>query len=409
MRKIVLVSQVFHPDDQATSQLLSGLFEKLADHGGQIQVLAGGPSISGQNSRSEVWCGIGIRRGGFRVNSKRNLFSRALGYASYCVWLIWRLLLFTPAGARVLVVTNPPFAPVLVHWCSLLRGWRYDVLLHDIYPEGLVAVGKLHRHSAITRLWQIFNRAALASAQIVLVLGRDMARFIKVHYHVPPGKITYMPNWSPYASEGRRPAETTILWQQLHLQGNFVVQYSGNMGLCHDLECIVRAADLLRTDPQIQFLMIGGGMRKNRAEQLGRELGLTNIRWLAYQPKEQLFDSLACCHVALISQRAGLAGLAVPSKLYGILASGRAVLAQVPADSEVALVVEEERCGRTIAPGDAPALAAAIRLLAADIPETERMGTRAFQAYQEKYTLGRAVCTYEARLKGEVACETPTL
>lgn len=400
-RKTVLISQVFQPDEQATSQLLSELLAMLAGRGANCAALCGFPAgRRGGNRipRAEVWRGVDIRRGGLQIDGKASLMARALGYGSYSLWLAWRLLFFTPSNARLLVVTNPPFAPVLVHWCSWLRGWSYDVFLHDIYPDGLVALGKLSERSMVTRLWRRFNRRALASAQNVLVLGRDMAGLVEKHYGVPSGKISYVPNWSPFVPDKTQSAEKTGLWQALKLKGRFVVQYSGNMGLWHDLDTIVRAAALLHADEGIIFLLIGEGRRKAAAMRLSQILDATNMIWLPLQPMTELGDTLSCCHAALISQRAGMEGVAVPSKLYGIMASGRAVLAQVPAQSETALVVAEEACGLVIPLGDAQALADAIRSLAGDRFRTSIMGERALAAYRRKYTLQRAVGQFEGLL-----------
>ncbi len=394
--KEVFVCQVFHPDEQATSQLFSDLLAALAARGRSHEVLCGHPAGGRPAAGTELWRGVRIRRGGWRVDAKRNMAWRAVGYGSFSLWLVWRLLFCTPAAARVLVVTNPPFAPVLVWLCSRLRSWRYDVFLLDVYPDGLVAVGGLGAGSLIATCWRSLNRRALAAAGRVLVLGRDMAELVGSRYAVPATKVEYLPHWSSHASAERMPAEATRLWSRLGLRARFVVQYSGNMGLWHDLETIVRAADLLRDEPDIHFLMIGAGIRRRTAEALARELALPNLTWLPYQPKAELDDSLACCHAALISQRAGLEGVAVPCKLYGILASGRAVLAQVPADSETARVVCEEQCGLVIPPGAAHALADAIRVLGRDSRRTEGMGENAFAAYRAKYTLDTAVARYAA-------------
>jgi glycosyltransferase involved in cell wall biosynthesis len=405
-RKLVLISQVFHPDEQSTSQLLSGLLAALAGQGFDCEALSGFPAVNAAARsvpRAESWAGIRIRRGGLAIDAKSSFAARALCYGSYCLWLAWRLLFRVPADARVLVVTNPPFAPLLIHWCSWLRGWSYDVLLHDVYPDGLVAVGKLPVNSPVARLWRGLNRRALAAAQRVLVLGRDMARLVAERYGVPADKLVYMPNWSPYEPTGRAPAEATRLWEKLGLHGRFVVQYSGNMGLWHDMECIVRAAALLHDRPDIVFLLIGQGIRRKAAEELAAQLGARNIIWLPYQDRAALDDSLACCHAALISQRAGLEGVAVPCKLYGILASGRAIIAQVPAGSEVALTVQEEQCGRVVAPGDAAALAAGIVELEKERPATAFMGERAYAAYIAKYSLASAVAAFVRDWPGRTA------
>ena len=222
-----------------------------------------------------------------------------------------------------------------------------------------------------------------------------MAQLVQQRYQVPTEKVCYLPHWSVVPIDTPVRPEDTQLWSRLKLEGKFVVQYSGNMGLWHDIESIVRAAALLQDHPEIQFLLIGQGMRQKQAEELSRDLSLSNIIWLPYQDRETLADSLSCCHAAIISQRGGLEGVAVPCKLYGILASGRAIIAQVPSASEVALTVTEENCGRVIAPGNAEALAACIRDLESSRTDTQRMGTNAHEAYRVKYTLAAGAAAFE--------------
>jgi glycosyltransferase involved in cell wall biosynthesis len=349
----------------------------------------------------EIWQGAVVRRGGWRVDAKRNLLGRAVGYLSFSAWLAWRLTFRTRADSHLLVVTNPPFSPIVVWICSMLRGWRYDIILHDLYPDGLVAIGSLTESSPITSIWRGLNKRTFARARKILVLGRDMERLVRIRYRVSAGKIGYMPHWSPHVPSVLKPAVATRLWSRLNLHDQFVVQYSGNMGLWHDIDTIVHAAWLLRRDKEILFLLIGQGRRRARAEERSRKLGADNILWLPFQPIEVLADSLGCCHAALISQRAGLEGIAVPSKLYGILASGRAVLAQVPATSETALVVREEECGLVILPGDAQALADAIQDLANDRLKSYTMGVKSLAAYRRKYTLEAAVGRLEALLAAD--------
>jgi len=140
--------------------------------------------------------------------------------------------------------------------------------------------------------------------------------------------------------------------------------------------------------------MIGGGRRKAGGMKLAAERGVECMTWLDFQPRNSLSDSLACASVALISQRNGLEGMAVPCKLYGILASGRAVVAAVPQDCEVAHVIREHECGVVVPPDDPQALANAIRHLASTPADVRSMGSKAFAAYQERYSLAAARSRY---------------
>jgi glycosyltransferase involved in cell wall biosynthesis len=406
MKKILFVCQVFYPNTQSTSQLFGDLLGPLARRGYDISVLAGF-SDEGSGSRtsaSENWNGVLIRRGGSRTHFKKSMARRALAYLSYMLF-VGRVLLTSPRGSRVFVVTNPPFAPLLVWIVCALRRFHWTVMLLDLFPEGLTAVGKIPSAGPVDRLWRFANRRALRAADDVWVLGRDMGRLIRENYEVPPDRVRYVPHWSSIAVTEARRAEETRQWRRLGLDGKFVVQYSGNMGLWHDIDTIVRAAALVGGSASVHFLFIGSGIKRAAAEKLAGELGLKNVTWLPYQNREDLDDSLACCHAALISQKEGLEGVAVPCKLYGILASARAVVAQVPDASEAAQVVREEECGVVVRPNDPKALADAVMALACDPELTAAMGSRAFAAYRAKYTLEKAVETFDQAWRGWLSAE----
>jgi glycosyltransferase involved in cell wall biosynthesis len=396
---VIVLCQVYHPDSQSTSQLLSDVLAKLAERGRKMIVLSGYPGVyDGRRlAQTETWKGVEIRRGGMRSSMKKNLVTRVLTYLTYSSHVVWQLMRH-PGRARVLVVTNPPFLPVLAWLVCSVRGHQFKLMLQDIYPDGLVAVGHATGGGAVDRLWRAANHQAFRQAREIWVLGRDMRELLYSRYEVAAKKIRIVPHWSPVEFGAVRRVEATRLHAELKISDRFVVQYSGNMGLWHDLQTVVRAAAHLRGDPSIVFLLIGQGRERGPAERLAGELGLQNIIWLPYQKRELLEDSLSCCHVALISQRAGLEGVAVPCKLYGILASGRAIIAQVPAVSEVAYVVSEERCGRVIAPGDVVGLAREIAALAADRATVTEMASRAHEAYRLKYTLATGADAFEEGL-----------
>ncbi|MBU6180156.1 MAG: glycosyltransferase family 4 protein [Verrucomicrobia bacterium] len=395
----MLVTQPYHPDLQSTSHLLTELLGAMGDEPVDFTVICGYPVLlpeghRGGVPRSEVRGNERILRCGLRFDYKRGLLRRLLYMAAFVLSASWQLLRVR-RDELVCAVTNPPFSPVWIHCLSRLRGFRYQIICHDVFPEGLVAVGKISETGPVAELWHAANRRALRGAESIVVLGRDMSELLRLRYGVTGSRLHVISHWSVNDGGGAFAPEKTALWRSLGLSGDaFVVQYSGNMGLWHDLETLVRAAAFLKDDPRIRFLFIGGGMRKERAVALALELGADNIRWLPFQPGEALTDSLACGHLALISQREGLEGIAVPCKLYGILASGRGILAMVPQDCEVARVVAEEACGLRLDPDDAPALAREIRRLSESPDEVRALGARSYAAFDRKYRLGTAARAY---------------
>jgi glycosyltransferase involved in cell wall biosynthesis len=387
---------VFYPDAQSTSQLFSELLTRLSQGGEfDLTVLCGFPSAlrahDGPVPRRETWNGIRIIRCGMRVDVKRSFLSRLVSYASFLVHAGWKLL-WSPRGALIVGVTNPPFMGIILWLVSRLRPLRYHYYLLDLHPDGLFITGTMKRGSLLGRLWGWLNGKAYRRAEKLLVLGRDMMALAAQRYRVAPERLVFVPHWSVAAPERALSFEESLA-KELGLEGKFVVQYSGNMGLWHDMKTFVRAAAALRGEEGIRFLFIGGGRARAGAEALAGELHADNILWREFAPKAQLDRSLACCHVSLVSMLAGLEGIAVPCKLYGILASGRALVAQVPAGSEIAMVVREEECGIVVEPGGAEQVAAAIVRLKNDPALTAQMGARGFAAYHAKYTLDKAVET----------------
>ena len=436
---LTLVTQVYYPDQQATSQLLSALATALAaqttgddesDHDDlnpsileveveeqsqrcrteieprHVRVLCGYPSrargeAQRRLSKTELHQGVEIIRGGVRINAKRSLVHRAVAYLTFLTWLTFQLLFKTPQSHRVLVVTNPPFAPLIVWGCAQIRrlwgsSYSYLILLHDLYPDGLIALEKLKRETWWVRAWMRLNRAALSRAQRVITLGRDMSTHCHKVYQIPHAQMTTVTNWSPveWSVEQYRAPHETQLFQHLpeHARRNGVmlVQYSGNMGLWHNIDNLVHTASLL-TDAPIHFVMIGEGRRKAAAQELSIQLGLSNMTWLPFQPLDTLTDSLQCSHLSLVSQRSEVLGVMVPSKLYGVLASGRAVIAQVPAESEVAYTVTEHHCGVVLESAQPELLARLLRKLSSQMTDVLHMGVAAREAYHQHYAYARAV------------------
>jgi colanic acid biosynthesis glycosyl transferase WcaI len=387
---VTFVCDVFYPSSESTSQLFTELFNKLAADGLNVRVISNRlPGLDHLLAKARpLHQGVTVTRVGLSARGRSSIALRILRYTVFMTGASVRLL-FSKTD-RFWGSTNPPFTPIWLAAIAAIRRKPFDIIIHDLYPDGLVAVGFLSAKSPFTTIWHRFNQWAYRRAAKVVVLGRDMAHLVRHNYNVPESRIILFPNWSPFDQQAPPEINDSLLAEALALKGRFVVQYSGNMGLWHDIDTFVRAAELLSANDRVHFLMIGEGRRRDAAQALAKRLGLNNITWLDFQARETLPDSLACASVALISQREGLEGIAVPCKLYGILASGRPIVAAVPVASEVARVVTEEECGIVVSPSDPVAVAAAIRRLAEDRELTSAMGKRAFCAYKSNYSLNAA-------------------
>lgn len=399
MKKIIVLCQVFYPDTTSTSQLFQILLQRLATTGWDINVLCGFPTETSSHriSRKEIWNGISIRRCGLRIPLKKNFLYRSASYLTFLADVTFHLLI-SPREYKWLGVTNPPFNAQVLALASWIRRHDFHYFFHDLYPEGLVALGELSHRSLLVRLWLTLNRKAYKKATRLFVLGRDMIPLLEKNYQLAANLMVYIPHWSAVEPPAPLPIGESRFVVDWALEDKFIVQYSGNMGLWHDMDSLVRTAHSLQSDKDFQFVFIGNGIRKSASVKLAKELGVKNIIWKNFCPLNDLSESLATCHVSLISLQRGLDGIAVPCKLYGILASGRAVVAQVPASSEIALTIKENGCGIVVEPGNDHQLKQTLIDLKNDPSKTEKIGTNAFSAYQHNYTVPSAAARLENHL-----------
>jgi colanic acid biosynthesis glycosyl transferase WcaI len=150
---------------------------------------------------------------------------------------------------------------------------------------------------------------------------------------------------------------------------------------------VLGAAERLRDDPRILFLMIGGGKRFDELARIVKERRLDrSFRFVPYQQQKMLPYSLAAPDVHWISLNTGLEGLIVPSKFYGIAAAGKPVIAITASDGELARLVQQHSCGVVITPGDTRALASILSRLASDPVGLAEMGMRARKMLEAQLT-----------------------
>jgi len=175
-----------------------------------------------------------------------------------------------------------------------------------------------------------------------------------------------------------------------------VALYSGNMGGKQGLELLADVARLMQEqEPSICFVFCGNGA--GRADLVARCQGLSNVRFIDLQPLARLPDLLATADIHLLPQRADAADLVMPSKLTGMLASARPVVATAHPGTELANVVQA--CGLVVPPENPAAFSDALKLLAAYPVLCERLGAAGFLYAQENLDRDAVLAKFEADLQ----------
>jgi len=198
-------------------------------------------------------------------------------------------------------------------------------------------------------------------------------------------------NWADERALFPISAAGSDLRRRLGLADRFVIAYSGNLGRAHDVDTLVEAAQLLREQLHIVFLMIGSGAKMRALEEQARAAGLGSFLFAPYQARDALNDSLAAGDVHLVSLLPQLEGLIVPSKVYGILAAGRPLVFIGDPEGEVSRLVRSSGAGVGVPIRDGRALAAALLRLRDQEGEREAMGAAARRLFETRYTLSAAV------------------
>jgi glycosyltransferase involved in cell wall biosynthesis len=371
---LLFLNRSYYPDVEATGQLLTELCGDLAQRH-RVAVVCGQPNFVAASGKSlfqrETYQKVRIIRVRNARFSKRSLLGRIAGLSGYLALAAWTAFHHERPDA-IIVETDPP---VLGALGALLKSWhrcRLVYYLQDLYPEVGLATGRL-TPGPLTTLLRWLTQFGFRHADRIVVLGEDMRERV-ARRGIDPKKIVIVPNWID-TRHVRPLANDSPLRQTWQLDGEFVVMYSGNLGLSQSLDAVLHAAKELHHEP-VRFVLVGEGAAKTGLQARAAELALSNVTFLPYQPKEQLSDSLGAADLHLIPLRRGLAGCIVPSKLYGILAAGKAYLAAVDADSEVARITRAAATGLLIEPDSAPQIVAAIRWCLTHRPELTAMGER---------------------------------
>jgi len=276
----------------------------------------------------------------------RGRYAKAGIMASYSLGAIIRTLL-GPKCDLHFFLSQPPFFSFFGFILKRLVNRPYACMIMDLYPEALVLDGVLKPDSLVTRLLRALTRITLNGADFVVVIGRCMFNKLS-SLGVNSDNIHYIPNWTNDGLLTSIPKENNLLLSQLGLDKDFVVLYSGNMGVSHYFDDILEVARRCAHLERLRFLFIGDGYRRKEIESFVEKHRLGNVQILPYQPANLLSASLSLGDVHFVSLRHGFEGVVVPSKAYSSLAVGRPLIYQGSAAGEIARMIAEEGIGSVV-------------------------------------------------------------
>lgn len=346
--------------NQMAGPLTWELVEDLAQAGCAVVLLTGHPDTLAKGSRPNLQL---VRS--FRYQ-RGSMLRRSVCWLCYMahafVWL-WRW----PADVPLLVFSNPPMLAWLAATMKRLRGTKFVVMVHDVYPDLPIRMGKLKEHGLVARSWRRWNRWAYNQAEEVLTLGEYMSQVLQHQFDATGTNSGHIQVIYPWAdTDTIKPLDKTAnSFAVQHGQTDkLTVMYSGNMGLGHDLETMLAATSHV-PDERAHFMFIGAGPKWSLIDESLTREPQTNVTLLSWLPESEIPYSLATADIALVSLESEVAGLAIPSKAFYSLAAGTPLIVISDRDTELAQIVEQYECGWLIRPGDELGLAGIVQELLA--------------------------------------------
>lgn len=327
-------------------------------------------------------------------STKRGLVFRVAAAIRFAAAVSWRLNACDGRFTGTLMTTNPP---VLALLAPLLSRRPYTLLVHDLYPEMLYALGVVRPIAPVRSVLNAMANWSSRRARAVIVLGRDMQQIVQRRCGGRTPGIHVIPNWpdkcmipadAPEVPRPLRPLDRDL----------FLVQYSGNFGYTHDFEPLLLAAVELASEGFVFNLIGKGSLLEHWRRRIG-ELCLRNVHLLDPVPAARLAEVVSAPHLSVVTLRRDCTGLSVPSKLYGLMAAGQPILGIVTAESEVGLVLQETGCGVVIDPPVPTAIIESLRRLRREPGTLARMAEAGRRAARECFSESTAVDRYDEVLQ----------
>lgn len=401
-----MVTELYYPEETSTGYYLTRIAEGLAGDF-EVRVLCGQPNYLARGLRAparEQHRGVEIYRVRGTTLDKNIIFFRLINMLTLGISVLCNALKRFRRGDRVLVVTTPPNLPFLTALAALVRGAGYTLLIHDNYPEILIAAGKTREDSLLVRLLNHLNRWLYKYAQKIIVVGRDMRELLEKKTAGLNLRLETIPNWAELERVEPAPRAENTLLRELGLQDKFIFLYAGNMGYPNDLKSLVICAEMLaeRGVDEIHFIFLGAGVKKNWLKRRVERKKLVNITVLDPRPRSEQINFLNACDVALVSLVKKMWGVSMPSRTYNILAAGKPILALTEKSSELARVIKEDGVGWAVPPDRPEILLEKIIEISQKKGELERFGLNARNAALEKYSVEAALDRYRSVLADDL-------
>lgn len=352
MMKVFVITEYVGANQNSTGYFWSKIIERLGMELGEISIIF--PGSPGENAIFEIDMIKEIPFRSPRFN-KDKLFFRVFGQIIQSLIFCKKIFTNVRRDDVVLSGTNPAFLLVLFPLLKRIIGFKWVLLVHDVFPENLVPAGIVSVKNPGYRVLSGLFSSIYSSADKLVVIGRDMEELISRKIGRSDG-VHFISNWACDKEIYPILREEAPFIREIGWSGKTVFQFFGNIGRLQGVENILAAIKLVESEGAA-FIFIGSGALVGKVEDFILNNPNKNIAYVGPVPLCEKNAGLAACDVALVSLEKGMLGLGVPSKAYFSMAADKPLLAVMENDAEISRVIREMGVGWQCEPGDPSALA----------------------------------------------------
>lgn len=401
--KILYVSQYFPPEMGAPAARVAELSHYWAQERHDVTVLTGFPNhptgvVPQEYRRSfrrlvarERSNGVNVVRTWLLPFPNRRTYERMLNYSSFCLSAAGTGLF--AERPDVIIASSPQLLVGLSGWwLARCKRSRFVFEVRDLWPESLAAVGVGNADSLVYRTLARIAAFLYRNSDHIVVVTPAFKEYLVQHLQVRPEKISVVENG--VEAELFCPRAESNLRVRLGAEEKFVVSYIGTMGNAHGLQTLVEAAaQLQNTAPNILFLLVGEGAEKGSLVSLVRSRGLTNLRFVDQQSREEI-PAYICASDAcvVLLKKSEIFKTVIPSKMLEFMSCARPVILGV--EGQARQILEEAQAGICIEPGNLPQLAQAVLRLAGDAQLRESLGRNGRRYVLQRFSRRQTAMTY---------------
>jgi colanic acid biosynthesis glycosyl transferase WcaI len=402
--RILLYGLNFAPELTGIGKYTGEMARWLAAQGHEVRVVTAPPyypewavhdGYEATAYQRELWHGVHVVRCPLWVPTKASGLKRLIHLASFAISSFPVLLAQVRWKPDVVWTVEPALfgAPTALLTAAISRAtsWLHvqDYEVDAAFAMGLLKGRFLRSLVLACERWLMrrFDKVSTISGRMLdLAAAKGIARDRLVHF----------PNWVDISAITPLDAPSAYREQLGIPDSAVVVLYSGNMGAKQGLEVLAGAAREMQPERDVVFVLCGNGA--GRDELIRQCEGLQNVRFIPLQPVEKLNELLGMADIHVLPQRADAADLVLPSKLSGMLASGRPVIATAKSTTELGMVLQHSGAGELVEPEDPKELSRVIRALAADRERRRTMADRARKHAERELHASAILSRFEREL-----------